>query len=289
MKLSVEFPSVVLPRRPGRGASRWPRRSSGSATTTWRCSTTSSWATPTSGGAAPMYPPQMPILEALMALGFVAAVTSRVTLSTEVLVLPQRQATLVAKQVSTLDTLSGGRMRLGVGVGWQEAEYEALGEDFHTARPRMDEAIRLLRAYWGDERIEQRGARFPPRRSPWSPSRRRAAPADLGRRRSEAALRRVGPAGRRLDGAAASTDADDARRASPRSAATPRRPAAIPARSGCRACWRRRRRDAGGQDASTRTTTAWWPAPSLARRWASAGSRSTPRRSSRPAPAPSTP
>ena len=79
---------------------------------------------------APMYPSQMPILEALVTLGFVAAVTERIGLSTEVLVLPQRQATLVAKQVSTLDTLSGGRVRLGVGVGWQEAEYAALGEDF---------------------------------------------------------------------------------------------------------------------------------------------------------------
>src|SRR2546426_12701868 len=96
------------------------------------------------------YPPQMPILEALMALSYIAAVTSRVTLGTEVLVLPQRHPTLVAKQVSTLDTLSGGRVRLGVGVGWQESEYEALGEDFHTRGARMDEAIQLLRACWGD-------------------------------------------------------------------------------------------------------------------------------------------
>jgi probable F420-dependent oxidoreductase len=109
---------------------------------------------------APMYPSQMPILEALITLGFVAAVTERVTLSTEVLVLPQRQATLVAKQVSTLDTLSGGRMRLGVGVGWQATEYEALGEDFSRRGRQMDESIALLRACWGDERIEQRGERF---------------------------------------------------------------------------------------------------------------------------------
>lgn len=115
---------------------------------------------PTETRRAPMYPPQMPILEALVMLGFAAAVTSRVTLSTEVLVLPQRQATLVAKQVSTLDTLSGGRVRLGVGVGWQEAEYEALGEDFGRRGRQMDESIRLLRAYFADERVELSGERF---------------------------------------------------------------------------------------------------------------------------------
>jgi probable F420-dependent oxidoreductase len=109
---------------------------------------------------APRYPTQMPILEALITLGFVAAVTDRVTLSTEVLVLPQRQAGLVAKQVSTLDTLSGGRMRLGVGVGWQEVEYQSLGEDFRRRGKVMDDAIGLLRACWGDERIERRGERF---------------------------------------------------------------------------------------------------------------------------------
>jgi probable F420-dependent oxidoreductase len=95
----------------------------------------------------------MPILESLATLGYIAAVTSRVTLGTEVLVLPQREPTLVAKQVSTLDTLSGGRMRLGVGVGWQESEYEALGEEFHTRGKRMDDAIQLLRAYWGEAHV----------------------------------------------------------------------------------------------------------------------------------------
>src|SRR5205823_4920302 len=84
----------------------------------------------------------MPILEPFVTLGYLAAATSRVTLGTEVLVLPQREPTLVAKQVSTLDTLSGGRVRLGVGVGWQESEYEALGESFHDRGARMDEAIR---------------------------------------------------------------------------------------------------------------------------------------------------
>lgn len=103
---------------------------------------------------APMYPPQMPILEALVTLAFVAAATTKIGLGTEVLVLPQRNPTMVAKQVSTLDTLSGGRMRLGVGVGWQQAEYEALGETFDNRGKRMDDAIHILRSYWGDEKID---------------------------------------------------------------------------------------------------------------------------------------
>jgi probable F420-dependent oxidoreductase len=115
---------------------------------------------PTETRAAPLYPPQMPILEALITLGFAAAVTERVSLSTEVLVLPQRQPVLVAKQVSTLDTLSGGRVRLGVGVGWQQAEYDVLGEDFGARGARMDEAIRLLRACWGEERIDFDGKHY---------------------------------------------------------------------------------------------------------------------------------
>src|SRR5262249_17901103 len=96
------------------------------------------------------YNPAMPILEAFMALGYLAAVTTRVTFGTEVLVLPQRQPALVAKQVSTLDTLSGGRVRLGVGGGWPEPEYDALGEDFRTRGRRREGALRLLRACWGD-------------------------------------------------------------------------------------------------------------------------------------------
>jgi probable F420-dependent oxidoreductase len=115
---------------------------------------------PIAGRPVGPYQPTMPILEALMLLAYVAAGTRRVTLGTEVLVLPQRHPTLVAKQVSTLDTLSGGRVRLGIGVGWQESEYEALGEDFHTRGARMDEAIRLLRAYWNDAQVDFQGRHY---------------------------------------------------------------------------------------------------------------------------------
>jgi probable F420-dependent oxidoreductase len=118
---------------------------------------------PIAGRPPGPYTPTMPILEALMTLSYVAAVTTRVTLGTEVLVLPQRHPTLVAKQVSTLDTLSGGRVRLGVGVGWQDSEYAALGEDFATRGPRMDEAIALLRAWWSEAQVDVAGPRYPVR------------------------------------------------------------------------------------------------------------------------------
>jgi len=106
------------------------------------------------------YPATMPLLEALVTLGYIAAVTERVGLGTEVLVLPQRQPVLAAKQFSTIDTLSGGRLRVGVGVGWQESEYDALGMDFHTRGRAMDEAIALMQACWRDETIDFAGDHF---------------------------------------------------------------------------------------------------------------------------------
>ena len=112
---------------------------------------------PTTTRNKPFYSPQMPIMEAFMMLSFAAALTSRMRLGTGVLVLPQRQPTLVAKQVSTLDTLSGGRIRLGIGTGWQKSEYEALGESFSNRGRRMDEAIQILRAYWRDEHVNFNG------------------------------------------------------------------------------------------------------------------------------------
>ena len=168
---------------------------------------------PVEGRPSGPYNPAMPILEALMTLAHIAAVTSRVTLGTEVLVLPQRQPVLVAKQVSTLDTLSGGRVRLGVGVGWQESEYEALGEDFRTRGARMDEAIRLLRACWGDPQVDFEGRHYRVTAMGMEPKppQGRRLPIWIGGM-SEPAWRRVGRLG---DGwlAGGVTDADSARRA----------------------------------------------------------------------------
>jgi len=168
---------------------------------------------PMAGRPPGPYNPAMPILEALMLLSHVAAVTTRVTLGTEVLVLPQRQPALVAKQISTLDTLSGGRVRLGIGVGWQESEYEALGEDFHTRGARMDEAITLLRTYWTEAQVTAEGKHYPTTLMAMEPKppQGRRLPIWIGGN-SEAALRRTGRLG---DGWLASrvTDADDARTA----------------------------------------------------------------------------
>ncbi len=151
---------------------------------------------PIEGRRGLQYPPQMPILEALVTLGFCAGVTSRIGLGTEVLVLPQRQPVLVAKQISTLDTLSGGRMRLGVGVGWQESEYDALGEAFSDRGRRMDEAIRLLRACWTEARVEFSGEHYQVAAMGMEPKPPQggALPIWIGGH-SPAALRRVGQFG----------------------------------------------------------------------------------------------
>ncbi len=151
---------------------------------------------PTDNRPAPIYPPQMPIMEALMMLAYMAASTTKIGLGTEVLVLPQRQPVLVAKQVSTLDTLSAGRMRLGVGVGWQVSEYDALEEDFGNRGQRMDEAIHLLRAYWSDEKIDFNGEHYTSTAMAMEPKppQGRELPIWIGGN-SARALRRVGELG----------------------------------------------------------------------------------------------
>jgi probable F420-dependent oxidoreductase len=93
-------------------------------------------------------PPAAAVLEPLVALGAISVVTRRIRLGTGVLILPQRQPALVAKQVATLDRLANGRLRLAVGVGWQAPEYESLGVPFGERGRRMDEAIALMRLYW---------------------------------------------------------------------------------------------------------------------------------------------
>ena len=157
MKLSVEFPSVAYREGP-EALARLARAIEDIGFDQLDMFDHVVMGYPVPERTPPIYPARMPIMEALTTLAYVAAVTGRIGLGTEVLVLPQRQPVLVAKQVSTLDTLSGGRVRLGVGIGWQESEYDALEEDFGNRGRRMDEAIALLRACWSDERIDFNGS-----------------------------------------------------------------------------------------------------------------------------------
>lgn len=86
--------------------------------------------------------------EPLVLFGFIAAFTQRIELATGVIILPQRQAALVAKQAAQVDILSRGRLRLGVGTGWNWVEYEALGMNFNDRGARQAEQIRLMRELW---------------------------------------------------------------------------------------------------------------------------------------------
>ena len=95
--------------------------------------------------------------EPFVLFGFLAAVTRRVELATGIIILPQRQTALVAKQAAAVDILSGGRLRLGVAVGWNFVEYEALGQDFTNRGKRIEEQIEVLRALWTKQLLTLEG------------------------------------------------------------------------------------------------------------------------------------
>ena len=105
-------------------------------------------------------PPDSTFLEPLTALAMVAAVTERARLGTTVLVLPHRHPVLAAKALATLDHLSNGRVILGAGVGWMREEIELLGAPFDERGAWSDEAIRIMRACWRDERTRFHGRFF---------------------------------------------------------------------------------------------------------------------------------
>ncbi len=95
--------------------------------------------------------------ETFVMLGFLAANTKTIGLASTVLVLPQRPAALVAKQAAEVDLLSGGRLRLGVGVGWNYVEYECLGEDWSTRGAREAEQVELMRRLWTEQLVTFEG------------------------------------------------------------------------------------------------------------------------------------
>ena len=95
--------------------------------------------------------------EPFVVFGYMAAITKRLEMVTSVLILGQRQTALVAKQAAEVDVLTGGRLRLGIGTGWNHVEYEALGENFHDRGRRSEEQIDLLRALWTQEVVNFKG------------------------------------------------------------------------------------------------------------------------------------
>jgi probable F420-dependent oxidoreductase len=132
------------------------------------------------------------IPDPLIPLAYVAAVTKTIKLATGILILPQRHPIYTAKEVATVDVLSGGRVILGIGSGWMKEEFEALGIDFHHRGAMTDEAIQALRALWKDgaASFEGKHFRFGPLHSNPKPV-RRDVPIHVGGH-STAAARRAG-------------------------------------------------------------------------------------------------
>jgi probable F420-dependent oxidoreductase len=95
--------------------------------------------------------------EPMVLMGFLAAVTRTLELVTGIVILPQRQTALVAKQAAEVDVLSQGRLRLGVGIGWNALEYEGLNADFSTRGRRLEEQVDVLRALWKNELVTFEG------------------------------------------------------------------------------------------------------------------------------------
>ena len=103
------------------------------------------------------YTDRHPFHDPFVMFGHVAAITARIELVTGVLILPQRQTVLVARQAADVDLFSGGRLRLGVGTGWNYVEYDALGQDFSTRGAREEEQIELLRRLWTEPLLDYSG------------------------------------------------------------------------------------------------------------------------------------
>jgi len=95
--------------------------------------------------------------EPFVLFGYLAGLTQRIRFMTGIVILPQRQTVLVAKQAAQVDVLSGGRLTLGIGVGWNEAEYIALNENFHNRGRRQSEQVEVLRALWTQRLVNFQG------------------------------------------------------------------------------------------------------------------------------------
>lgn len=146
-------------------------------------------------GRAPVAPDTL-MPDPLEWLSFVAARTDRLRLGTSVLIASQHNAVVLAKRVATLDALSGGRVRLGVGIGWQREEYEAVGVPYRDRGRRLDECIDAMRLLWREDSASFHGRhfRFDRIHLDTKPSRAEGVPILIGGS-SERAARRAGARG----------------------------------------------------------------------------------------------
>jgi len=108
-------------------------------------------------GWRPPYTYRDPFHEPFVLFGYLAGLTKKIGLVTGVIILPQRQTVLVAKQAAALDVLSGGRLRLGIGIGWNPVEYEALNENFKNRGRRSEEQVEVMRKLWTQELVTFQG------------------------------------------------------------------------------------------------------------------------------------
>ena len=109
------------------------------------------------GGFSGPYTCHTPFHEVIVLFGYLAGITQKMELVTGILILPQRQTALVAKQAASLDVLSGSRLRLGVGLGWNKIEYISLNENFHNRGKRVEEQVQVLRKLWAEQLVDFQG------------------------------------------------------------------------------------------------------------------------------------
>jgi probable F420-dependent oxidoreductase len=129
--------------------------------------------------------------EPFVLFSYLAGLTTRLQFATGILILPQRQTALVAKEAAELDLISGGRFRLGVGIGWNFTEYEALNEDFHTRGRRQEEQIVIIRKLWTEPLVSFEGRWHKLDRVAISPRPQRPIPIWIGSGTSDQLIRRV--------------------------------------------------------------------------------------------------
>ena len=112
---------------------------------------------PYPGQEHPPVPPETPVFDSLAYLSFLAGRTERIRLGTHIYLLALRHPFAAARAVQTLDVVSGGRAEVGIGAGWLESEWEAIGLDFHTRGRRLDEAVEVCRRLWTERVVEHHG------------------------------------------------------------------------------------------------------------------------------------